>query len=231
MPGQRKFFFVHLQKTAGTSLLIRLREHFGVRAIYPTPGERSLVTSFSVDLLAKRFAARQDEIQVVSGHFPLAASEVLGAPFTVFTVLRDPVQRTLSYLRQQQAEVDQYKSAPLDEIYDDPWRRGWLLTNHMVRMLGQKVEELAAGTMAPDDENLDRAKKALTERVDLFGFQDSFDEFCVALGHRYGWDLGEPVRANTTPPSTASDGLTERIRLDNWADVELFEFARRVAGA
>jgi hypothetical protein len=68
-------------------------------------------------------------------------------------------------------------------------------------------------------------------RVDLFGFQDSFDGFCVALGHRYGWDLGEPVRANTTPPSTASDGLTERIRLDNWADVELFEFARRVAGA
>ena len=108
---------------------------------------------------------------------------------------------------------------------------GWLLTNHMVRMLGQNVEELAAGTMADDDENLDRAKKALTERIDLFGFQESFEEFCAALGRRYGWNLGEPVVANTTAPSTASDELTDRIRQDNWADVELFEFARSVADA
>ena len=228
MTGPRKFFFVHLQKTAGTSLLIRMRSHFGERGVYPTPEERGIVTSFSVDLLTERFAARRDEIQVVAGHFPLAVAQMLGEPFTVFTVLRDPVQRTLSYLRQQQADVDQFASASLDEIYDDPWRRSWLLTNHMVRMLGQNVEELAAGTMAPDDENLDRAKQALTEQIDLFGFQEGFDEFCAALGHRYGWDLGEPVVANATPPSNASEQLAARIREDNWADVELLEFARRL---
>ena len=228
MSGPRKFFFVHLQKTAGTSLLIRLREHFGERGVYPMPEERSIVTSFSVDLLTERFAARREEIQVIAGHFPLAAAQVLGEPFTVLTVLRDPVQRTLSYLRQQVAEVDQYRSASLDEVYDDPWRRSWLLTNHMVRMLGQNVEELAAGTMAPDDENLDRAKKALTEEIDAFGFQEEFDEFCEALGRRYGWDLGDPVVSNTTPPSNASEDLTARIREDNWADIELFQYARRL---
>jgi hypothetical protein len=227
--GQRKFFFVHLQKTGGTALLIRLREHFGDQGVYPTPDERGIDTSFSVDLLAERFEARHDEIQVVAGHFPLAAADVLGVPFTVFTVLREPVQRTLSYLRQQ--VQDDQQAASLDEIYDDPWRRGWLLTNHMVRMLGQNAEELAAGTMAPDDENLDRAKRALTERVDLFGFQETFEEFCVGLSSRYGWNLGEPVRAHATRPAATSDALVERIREDNWADIELFEFALRTAGA
>ena len=228
MSGPQRFFFVHLQKTAGTALLIRLRRHFGDLAIYPGPDERGLTTSFSVDVLAERFEARRDQIELVSGHFPLAATDVLGVPFTVFTVLRDPVERALSAVRQQ-AAADQ--SPSLDEVYANPWRRGWLLTNHMVRMLGQNVEELAAGTMAPDDENLERAKRALTERIDLFGFQESFDEFCADLSRRYGWDLGEPVLANTTEPASASDALVERIRQDNWADIELFEHARTLAGA
>ena len=36
---------------------------------------------------------------MVTGHFPLCTTELLGGAFTTFTVLRDPVERTLSYLR------------------------------------------------------------------------------------------------------------------------------------
>ena len=34
--ASRSWFFVHLQKTAGTALLQRLRDAFGDEAIYPT---------------------------------------------------------------------------------------------------------------------------------------------------------------------------------------------------
>ena len=37
-PGDdQKFFFVHLQKTAGTTLFRRLKTHFGAEAVYPMP--------------------------------------------------------------------------------------------------------------------------------------------------------------------------------------------------
>ncbi len=50
-------------------------------------------------LLLERWKARRDEIRVVTGHFPLCVTELLDADFATFTVLRDPVERTLSYLR------------------------------------------------------------------------------------------------------------------------------------
>ena len=32
-----RYFFVHLQKTAGTTLFRRLKHHFGAAAVYPMP--------------------------------------------------------------------------------------------------------------------------------------------------------------------------------------------------
>jgi hypothetical protein len=229
MSGSPKFFFVHLQKTAGTSLLLRLRHHFSEEAIYPTNSEKSIYTSFSVDLLKERFAERGAEIEVATGHLPLGAADLLGEDFTVFTVLRHPLERTLSFLRQQQAQDPQYHDSPLDAVYDEPYRRGWLLTNHMVRMIGQNADEVATSTMVSDEEFLARSKEILSERVDCFGFQESFEEFCAELTRRYGWDLGEPIRANTTEPSEASPELIERILDDNRIDVEFYEFAQHLA--
>jgi hypothetical protein len=224
--GQRRYFFVHLQKTAGTSLLLRLQSHFGEQAVYPTPKHKTgLRSSFSVDDLQRSFTEDHASLRVVAGHFPLCASRMLGVPFSTFTVLRDPVERTLSYLRQQQQQVPELADMTLEQIYDDPFRRGWLLTNHMVRMLGQTEAELAEGTMAPDDENLRRAKGNLTGELDLFGFQEHFEEFCTDLERRYGWDLGSSVRANTTTVVPAPEDLRERIRRDNAEDVELYRYA------
>jgi Galactose-3-O-sulfotransferase len=227
----QRFFFVHLQKTAGTALFIRMRAHFGEQAVYPMPEyEQDVNTSFLVDLMVERFQAHRDEIQVVVGHFPLAAADLLDVPTTCFTVLRDPVQRVVSSLREQRARAPQFRTASWEAIYDDPWRREWLLTNHMARMLGQSVEELRASQVGPDDLNLERAKVALVERIDLFGFQEQFDEFCTRLAARYGWDLGETVVANASPPAEVPERLLERIRTDNWADVELYAFAQALAG-
>lgn len=225
-PEPRRFFFVHLQKTAGTSLAIRLRRQFGEDAVYPTPDHGAgLQSSFSIEDLRRRFAEDRDHLRVVTGHFPLCAASVLGVPFSIFTVLRDPVERTLSYLRGQQARTPEFSNSTLEEIYEEPWRRAWLLTNHMVRQLGLTEAEMTAGTIAPDEENLERAKRNLTERLDLYGFQDRFEEFCAELDRRYGWDLGPEVRANWTAPADAPSALRKRIADDNEADVELYQYA------
>ncbi len=98
-----RFFVVHMQKTAGTTLRDRLRNHFPEAAIYPnrTDGPDKGHAVISVRHLLERWQARGSDIRLLTGHFPLSTIELLDGPFVTLTVLRPPVERTLSYLRHQ----------------------------------------------------------------------------------------------------------------------------------
>jgi hypothetical protein len=229
MAEPQRYFFVHLQKTAGTALFRRLRHHFGTAGVYPMPRyQRAPESVLDVELLADRFARHRAEIRVVTGHFPLCTIDRLGVPFSTFTVLREPVERALSFLRHQRQEEPRFRGATLEEIYEDPVCREGLIRNHMVRMLSLSVDEMSDGALTPitvDEDRLACAQDALERRIDVVGLQERFDAFCDALSARFGWDLGKPQFANRTPPMEATDGLRERIAVDNELDARLYHFA------
>ena len=72
----------------------------------------------SVDHLRERLAARGDQIKVITGHFPLCTTELIDGPFTTLTLLREPVERTLSYLRHDREKEAADRKRPLEQIYD-----------------------------------------------------------------------------------------------------------------
>ena len=228
-PEPQRFFFVHLQKTAGTALLKRMKEQFGETPIYPDRTDGILPDAILVwEHLAERFATRRDEIRVVTGHFPLCVSELLGGPFTTLTVLREPVERTLSYLRHHRVLLQEDRDTPLVEIYEDPFRYQGLVHNHMVKMFALTPETMTAGALTPVDferHHLELAKERLAT-VDVVGVQERFEEFCAELERRFGWDLGPPLFANRTTPFEVSEEFRARIAADNALDVELYEYAR-----
>jgi hypothetical protein len=225
-----RFFFVHVQKTGGTALFKRLKHQFGERAVYPDASDGDVVSiapQLSIDVLLARWQERRDEVQVVTGHFPLCTIELLGGGFTSLTVLREPVARTLSYLRHHQklTPADQDKS--LEAIYDDEFRFQTLVHNHMVKMFSLTTSEMTDGTLTPvafTPAHLDRAKRNLAT-VDALGLQESFDEYCEHLERRFGWHLGDPLRANRTMPVAVSESFRTRIAEDNSMDVELYDYA------
>ena len=228
----RRFLFVHLQKTGGTALFQRLREHFGERGVYPTPDERGDVRAVTdLDFLRERLGVHGDEVRVVTGHFPLCTADLLGGGFTTFTVLRDPVERTLSLLRRRQDAEDRFHGRNLEDIYSDDSLHD-IIGNHMVKMLSLTVDELTSAPLVEpvefDRARLERAKSNLRDRIDVFGLQEHFDDFCAELSSRFGWDLGAPRFANRTQRSPASDALRERIAEDNAIDGELYDFARQL---
>jgi hypothetical protein len=234
MSEPQRFFVVHMQKSAGTSLRDRFRNQFPESGIYPnrTDGRDKRVSVISVRHLLERWAARRDEIRVVAGHFPLGTVDLLDAEFVKLTVLRPPVERTLSYLRHQKRLNPADREKPLEEIYEDPFRFNGLIRNHMTRMLSMTADELAPGDgvlseVADTPERLQRAKDAL-ETLDLFGVQPTFESFCHTLSERYGVTLGAPVRANATEPMDAPRDLPARIAADNALDVELYAFAEEL---
>ena len=106
-----------MQKTAGTSLFQMLQNEFGVKAVYPTSEDGPEVTKvIDNENLRRQLEKRGDEIRVVTGHFPLATVDLLPGEWRTFTVLREPVARTLSFLRHQQKVCLLYTSpSPRDQ--------------------------------------------------------------------------------------------------------------------
>ncbi len=226
----QRFFIAHMQKTAGTSLRDRFRNQFPIEAIYPnaSDGTDARLSVISVDHLLACWKVRGEEIRVLTGHFPLSVLELIDASFITLSVLRPPVERTLSYLRHQQKINAEDRDKSLEEIYDDPFRFEAMIVNHMTRTLGLRTEDYADGgvlTTVPYDEALlDRAKAGLAG-LDLFGLQPHFEAFCSELSARYGLTLGQPVRSNTTEPGDAPPALVRRIETDSPLDLALYDYA------
>jgi hypothetical protein len=229
--SEQRFFFVHVQKTAGTSLYLRLPRVAGWEGLYPNEEDGDPVTvapQLSVPTLLERWAVRGPDIRIVTGHFPLCTAELLGGGFTTLTVLREPVERTLSYLRHHRALTPADRDKPLEAIYDDPFRFDGMIHNHMVKMFSLTVDEMTDGLLTRVEftpERLARAKAGLGT-VDTLGLQDRFDEFWALLRRRYGWCLREVPHANRTEPVPVAASFRARIAADNADDLELWEHAR-----
>ena len=225
----KRWFLVHMHKTAGTALYQRLKHQFPPEAIYPTfADQQANLATLHVDLLRQRFNEHGDRLRVITGHFPLCTIELLGVPFVTMTVLRDPVERTLSALRDIRERDAAFRERSLEGIYADPVRFRCLIQNHMVKMLSITPGEMTDGFLTAidlDDTHLERAKRNLVERIDVWGVQEHFEEFCAELVQLFGWHLGAPRFPNRSKPFEADDRLRARIAGDNQLDVELYRFA------
>jgi hypothetical protein len=71
------------------------------------------------------------------------AGEDVEEPLCV-TLLRDPVERTLSFLAQVRRDRSDARDMPLEEIYDDPWYFDRFIHNHQTRVLSMTLEEALA---------------------------------------------------------------------------------------
>jgi hypothetical protein len=231
-----RFFFVHMQKTGGISLYMRLQREFGEQGVYPDASDGDPVAvspQLMLPVLLERWAVRRDQIRVVTGHFPLCTTDLLDADFRSFTILRDPVERTLSYLRHHRVRTPADREQPLEEIYEDTGNFKHFIENHMVKMLSLNAEEMTPTAMMTvvdfDRARLETAKAAL-EGLDSFGLQEDLDGFARRVEELYGWRLGPPVRENTTETVDVPGSFRRRIAEDNELDVELYEHARKLLG-
>lgn len=94
-----KVIFLHIPKTAGQSVHSALTESFGADAICPARVNEQLV---------KLSIQEINRYQVFSGHFDWSLLDCIKGPKYVFTVLRNPLERILSfyfYLREQAAAL------------------------------------------------------------------------------------------------------------------------------
>jgi hypothetical protein len=147
--------FVHIQKTAGTSVKFILKHSFGlthcdVNPIDPAPGRIFAAPDLA---LVRRVYPK---LRSISGHEIVEPTRHLGAAVTPFTMLREPVARMISHFQDKQ--IRGRADLEIDDFLDDPAQHDF------------QVRKIAG---APD---LDKAKALLTERYFFVGLTERFAE-------------------------------------------------------
>lgn len=226
----QRYFFVHMLKTGGTAMFLRLREQYGEAAVYPNATDGDVMTvapQFVTATLLERWPVRGPDIRVMIGHLPLCTTELLGVPFTTLTMLREPVARTLSFLQFHRKLIPADADLSLEQIYDDHVRFDSLIHNHMVKMLSLTPDEMTADMLTPVEftpARLARAKANL-EAMDAVGTQDHLEDFCDAIDAAFGWHTAKHVKHKGAGKPKVSRSLRKRIARDNADDIELYDYA------
>jgi hypothetical protein len=244
-------FFVHVMKTGGTTVFRNLRANYELDQLYPC---RSLDIQFegpkvdvqhhlSVPYLLGLSPERHARIRVYTGHFPFVVSDLLGGGFTTVTLLRDPVERTISLLRQFRRKAPwldpgqpMMASHTLEEVYEQAIVFEPLIHDHQTKIFSMTAAdgpESYMDVIEVDAARLEIAKRNL-ERVDIVGLTERYDLFLGQLRTSFGWDVEPDARANATPASEiqpVTDELRDRIAADNALDLEFYEFARQLVDA
>lgn len=218
--------FVHIPKTAGTTLA-RVLE-----AQYPEGGLRKTTNVFKggggidpAPLARLREASAEilASTSALHAHLPLGIRQLLPAGTRYLTLLREPVERTLSHVHgMRSASDDAAASRSLEEVLAD---RSLLLDNLQTRMLSGVLEPFAEVT----GEMLAQAKQNLASPSLTFGLTERFDESLVLIKQRLGWRslVYRSQRVNDKRPHAAqlSSHELQAVERHNAHDLELYRFA------
>ncbi len=243
--------FVHIPKTAGTTMrtILSMNE--------PGDRTRALGNVFKgaggVDRnLMKRLADDPrvldlKGVRIVRGHFPLGIRELLpdDRETSCFTLLREPVERTLSHyfqIRESETGKDvdlgaKQQSFGLGTLGEDPSleetiEAGYIFDNLQTRMLSGEPEPFGEVTK----EMFEQAKRNLREEFTLFGLTERFDESLALARKRLGFRsilYRQRGRVNVTRPR-GDDVPADLLRLaseSNRYDLKLYRYATELFDA
>jgi hypothetical protein len=201
--------FVHVEKTAGTSLTKYLDDCFPAKEICPALLHETLVELAMTQNLK--------EFNLLHGHFYLSWLLLAGFNATntkLITVLRHPLQR----------QISSYKHWMSDRLSRDHFNH--LLGGYNLQCLRLSPLDMRREYASTRD-HLEAAKRAL-EDFFFVGIQERFHESLAALSVL----IGRPAPASLPEYKVSKSDtvalpptLQEEIISANWADVELYEYA------
>ncbi len=219
--------FLHIPKTAGSTLQGLLRRYYRGNALYVVDGVKQTVES-----LIALSDDQKKRIRMIAGHIPYGLHEHLPQSATYFTLLREPVDLVLSYYYYLKEAV----THPYHALVNEPdmtlskfleLRIDNTVSNVQTRLLAGKVYNGAYKECTLEDLRL--AKEHLHESFAVVGLTEAFDETLLLLQRVFGWHnlyyarvnvtRKRPLRAEITPD------IDEAICHHNQLDLELYHHA------
>jgi hypothetical protein len=225
--------FLHIPKTAGTTLNHIMERHYPPHQIFsfgPVDG----VEAFTQLPLEQRHAFR-----LVRGHMAFGLHAYVRPPYRYFTMLRKPVERVISYYYFMLERPEHYLHNSLHENrmgLEAFVASGWstMAENAQTRMLSG-VYHGPPGFGELDETVLEAAKRNLREQFVTVGLTERFDESLLLLRRYLGWNKIYYQRQNVTRKRPSRRQISPQtlavIRAHNQLDLELYDYARALMDA
>lgn len=209
--------FVHINKTAGSTVRYMLRSSFGTQHCDVEPWHAPYSDPpFSTDDL-RRLRRLYPRLASIAGHRVTGYEDLHedGTTFEYFTFVRDPVKATASRF---QYNVNYRKKKGL--VFEDWIQNDWV-RNYQTKRL--------AGTA-----DLDAAIEIVRQKRIFVGLRERFDESMLLLKALRARDLDISYRKvnvasdNSLAAQLIADAATRRMLEEaNDVDIKLYEFARK----
>lgn len=186
-----RILVIHIAKTAGTSLRRMLQDEYGRRRVYPGDWHLRHLPDGLYPLGSEmlRNHATLPPHNVLVGHFTAAMADMLPGRYQTATVLREPIQRSLSML----GHFSRTLSVPVPELLEDGVFMEANIADFQTRILG------ADGVCDPhqvdmgDEALLDRAVARLG-RLDFVGLTERFAESCAVFDTLFRTTISRSMR-------------------------------------
>lgn len=232
MPEQTAIF-LHIPKTAGITLYTVIERQYPRSQIYSTAQPIPLDYSANIAILKKAKREQLTGIRMLMGHMAYGLHVYLPNPASYFTLLRDPVERVISFYRYVQ-------HTPTHFLHHYALEPHMTLQKFVNSKLSLDVDNLQTRLLAGvwyDDapygayggELLEVAKRNLRQCA-VVGLMERFDETLLLLKHTYQWRNIFYIKHNIGQRFSDLTDLTEEtleaIRDHNRLDLHLYQYAQ-----
>lgn len=209
-PEGQMIAFVHIRKTAGTSMKFILRNSFGIYHCDARKIKADIFHKKHLDFAKKIFP----RIDCISGHSILEPTTHLAGEGRYFTFLREPIMRTIS-------------------DYQDNYVRGKHIQT-LEHFLSKEIQRNKQVKMIAGSEDLNKAKQLLKEEYFFVGITEDFDNSVkllnLLLHNKLNLDYYKTVYAkdNSLKGRLVQDPQAMAILKEaNGLDLELYDFAQK----
>ena len=207
------YTFLHVPKTAGTSLRVALEEVLGEEAIFPNRSYLRLNGGFypRPKDLTQAMLGLPPTVKLMQGHLPFRVIKSSLPNTKIISVIREPVARVISLLQHKKKFISPEVSVS-QLLESNPH----LYSNQMVKMFSD------VGLTGSGEDCLQSAIRN-AQSIDVLGFTESYRTLLKACGSLLGVELGEPKRLNTSGGREPIDSATlEKIRDLNELDARFY---------
>ena len=231
--------FVHIPKTAGTTLRHIIQSQFkpnNVFEFYYLKAQPSRVPQ-GIEKYNNLSEAQKKAIEFVSGHAGFGLHEFIPRPCTYITVLRNPVERVVSYyyslLRNKNKIVENKTLEDFIQTYGRVHNEMTCFLSGLTLKAQLQDPSIDVKAKQFDRETLEIAKNNLKKHYAVFGFVERFDETCILLKRILGWNISPLyVRKNVSKQQNWTDNLPKHtlnlIEKFNELDFQLYDYAQEM---